>query len=141
MPGRVLSTLFIVAVVLLAGCDDGRIPPREDGATTQTSGFQRVPDVIDVEVAAAGDTYRFDVTVSSPYDSPERYADAFRVLTPDGDVLAVRELLHDHADEQPFTRSLGDVAVPAGIRTVTVQARDLEYGWGGGTVEVELPDR
>jgi hypothetical protein len=83
----------------------------------------------------------FNVTVSSPYDTPQRYADAFRVVAKDGTVYGERKLFHDHADEQPFTRDLHGVSIPVGTRTVVVQARDQKYGYGGNTVEVNLPGR
>lgn len=103
---------------------------------------QRHPDIVAVEVRPRGpDRFDFDVTVSSPYDSPQRYADAFRVLGPDGAELGVRTLWHDHAGEQPFTRELHDVVIPPGLRRVTVQGRDRRHGWGGRTMEVELPGR
>jgi hypothetical protein len=85
-------------------------------------------------------TFDFTITISSPYDSPDRYADAWRVLAPDGTVFGIRELLHDHAAEQPFTRSLEGVKIPPNITTVTVEGRDLINGWGGRTVEIVLPD-
>lgn len=66
----------------------------------------RPSDVVDATLERSGDRGRVAATTSSPYDSPDRYADAFRVLAPDGTVLGVRELLHDHANEQPLTRSL-----------------------------------
>ena len=97
------------------------------------------PDVVDVSVSGDGSSYDFAVTISSPYDSPERYADAWRVIGDDGQVYGVRELLHDHGNEQPFTRSLGGVEIPDTIASVTIQGRDLVYGWGGGVVEVSLP--
>lgn len=97
------------------------------------------PDVVDAVARQADDgTWEFDVTISSPYDSPERYADAWRVLGPDGDQLAIRELNHDHASEQPFTRSLSGVAIPADLNEVTIQGRDQVNGWGGDTVTVRL---
>lgn len=103
---------------------------------------QKYPDVVAAKAQARGaDTFDFDVTVSSPYDTPQRYADAFRVLGKEGTVLGERILLHDHAGEQPFTRDLYGVRIPRGIRTVTVQARDQKYGYGGKTVEVTLPRR
>ena len=103
---------------------------------------QRFPDVVDVKVRQAGaNTFDFDVTVSSPYDTPQRYADAFRVTGRDGTVFGERKLLHDHAGEQPFTRDLYGVAIPAGIKTVTVQARDRKYGYGGKTAEASIPGR
>lgn len=48
-------------------------------------------------------------------------------------------LLHDHAGEQPFTRSLDDVAIPDGVDRVTIEGRDLEHGWGGGTATIDVP--
>ena len=103
---------------------------------------QRFPDVISVkvEVAQPG-VFNFDVTVSSPYDTPSRYADGFRVSTIEGKLLGERKLMHDHQTEQPFTRDLYSVKIPEGIKKVVVQARDQKYGYGGKTVEVMLPGR
>lgn len=102
---------------------------------------QKYPDVVDVRVSATGNSYRFDVTLSSPYDSRERYADAFRIKTVDGNTLGIRQLLHDHAYEQPFTRSLTGVEIPADISEVIVEGRDQKYGWGGKTMKVSVPGR
>ncbi|UZD66766.1 hypothetical protein [Marinobacter sp. AN1] len=111
-------------------------------APVQAAETRKYPDVVDVAVTEAGaGRYHFDVTLSSPYDSPERYADAFRVSTPEGKTLGVRKLLHHHANEQPFTRSLRDVAVPEGVSRVVVEGRDQQYGYGGETVEAALPAR
>ena len=117
----------------MAACSGG-------STATTTGGAQRFPDVIDVDVKETfANVYRFDVTTSSPYDTPERYADAWRVRGEDGKVYGVRELLHDHAAEQPFTRSLSDVSIAPGTAKVVVEGRDLEHGWGGESVTVELP--
>ena len=98
------------------------------------------PDVVDARAVAAPDgTYRFSVTLESRYDSSERYADAWRVLAPDGTELGRRILRHDHAAEQPFTRSLDGVRIPDGVDVVTIQGRDMRSGWGGATFEVEIP--
>jgi hypothetical protein len=103
---------------------------------------QKFPDVLGAKVIArAADTFDFDVTVSSPYDTPQRYADAFRVTGAGGAVYGERILLHDHAGEQPFTRELYGVKVPRGVRSVTIQARDQRYGYGGKIIEVRLPGR
>lgn len=108
----------------------------------QASPEQRYPDVADVKVkAAAGDTFDFDVTVSSPYDTPSRYADAFHVVTLAGQVLGERKLLHDHQSEQPFTRELYGVRIPAAFKEVVVQARDQKNGYGGKSARVRLPGR
>ncbi len=103
---------------------------------------QKHPDVLAAKVRPSGaDTFDFDVTVSSPYDTPQRYADAFRVMGKDGAVFGERVLLHDHAGEQPFTRDLHGVKIPPAVRIVVVQARDQRFGYGGKTLEVQLPGR
>jgi len=86
----------------------------------------------------ADGTWQVSATLSSPYDSAERYADAWRVLAPDGSELGIRELTHDHAGEQPFTRSLAGVDIPKGVDVVTIEGRDQISGWGGTTVDLEL---
>jgi hypothetical protein len=111
-------------------------------AQTPAAALQKHPDVVAVKVrAGTAGRFDFDVTVSSPYDAPDRYADAFRVSSKDGRVYGERKLLHDHAGEQPFTRDLYGVAVPAGVRVVVVQARDSRFGYGGKTMDVALPGR
>lgn len=144
-------TVMAVALVTVVGCTEstaGDRQPSGDAATTAAPATaddttatpdQQFPDVLEAEVTASGDAWSVAATISSPYDSPERYADAFRVVAPDGTVLGVRELLHDHAGEQPFTRSLDDVTIPDDVDEVSVEGRDLANGWGGDTVTVPVP--
>ncbi len=128
--GRTALRVFVLAAVAFAP------------ALAADGQAQKFPDVVAVTVRAVGaDAFDFDVTVFSPYDTPRRYADAFRVLGSDGAVYGERKLLHDHAGEQPFTRDLHGVRIPRAVRGVVVQARDQRYGYGGRTVAVELPGR
>ena len=147
MLARSAIALVLVGATAVAACgdDDAASGPEPTPTSTPTptsvgsSGDEQLfPDILDVVVTPEGDTFRFDVTVSSPYDTPERYADAWRIVAPDGTELGVRELAHDHAAEQPFTRSLTDVEVPPGVTTVTVEGRDQVNGWGGATVTVTI---
>ena len=113
---------------------------------SQEPGAQWFPDIVDATVHPPAhrrtDTvFDVEVTVSSPYDTPERYADGWRVLTLEGTVLGSHTLLHDHAGEQPFTRVQTGLVIPAGVETVVIQGRDLVHGYGGGTVEVAVPGR
>lgn len=113
-------------------------------ASAQATGTesQHYPDVVDAKVQARGaNRFDFDVTVSSPYDTPLRYADAFRVMNAKGVTYGERTLWHDHASEQPFTRDLYGVVIPPGVRVVVIQARDKKYGYGGKTLQVTLPGR
>ena len=84
-------------------------------------------------------TWTFAVTLSSPYDSPSQYADAWRVLGPDGVELGFRLLTHHHANEQPFTRSQSGIEIPDDVTTVTVEGRDQLNGWGGESLDYDLP--
>jgi hypothetical protein len=108
-------------------------------ASTEANQALLFPDVIGVEVTDnRNGTYRFDVTISSPYDRNDQYADAWRVLGPDGTEYGVRVLTHPHANEQPFTRSLDGVEIPAAVTEVTIEGRDLVNGWGGATMLTPL---
>ncbi len=99
---------------------------------------QRFPDIVAVEATASADSWTFTVTVSSPYDSPQRYADGWRVVGPDGTVYGEHVLTHDHAAEQPFTRTQSGVTIPTDVRRVTIEGRDMRNGYGGATFAVDL---
>jgi hypothetical protein len=136
---RRATTVAAMGVVLAVGGCAGGADVTDRGPTEASE--QPYPDVLEAELEPSGDAWRLTATISSPYDTPERYADAFRALTPDGEELGVRELLHDHADEQPFTRSLEGLEIPADVSEVVVEGRDQRHGWGGGTVRVPVPGR
>ena len=144
MLARSIAVVALVGATAIAACgDDDAVseptPPATSTSVAASADERQFPDIVEVAVTAeGGDTFRFDVTVSSPYDTPERYADAWRIVAPDGAELGVRELTHDHAGEQPFTRSLTGVVIPPDVTTVTVEGRDLVNGWGGGTQSVTI---
>ena len=97
-------------------------------------------DVVAVEAVPEGSgSWRFHVTVAHGDTGWDHYADKWDVMTPDGAVLGTRVLLHPHEAEQPFTRSLGGVRIPAGTGTVVLRAHDSEHGYGGEEMTVELP--
>ena len=77
------------------------------------------------------------MTLLSEYDSPARYADAWRVLDGDDNELGIRVLAHDHASEQPFTRSTS-VEIPSEINLVFIEGRDQVNGWNGERFELIL---
>lgn len=97
-------------------------------------------DVIKVEVKNLGDnTYQFDVTVFHKDEGWEHYADKWDIVGPDGTIFGIRILYHPHVNEQPFTRSLSGVKIPANVHTVTIRAHDLIHKYGGKVMIVELP--
>ena len=150
-------SLTIIAVVGLAlsACSSAEEPATVADETTTTTvaattessaaaepdeAAELFPDVVGVEATSEGDNrWTFAVTLSSPYDSPARYADSWRVMGPDGTVYGERFLTHHHAGEQPFTRTQSGIEIPADVLTVIVEGRDQVSGWGGTTLEYTLP--
>ena len=80
----------------------------------------------------------FNVTLKHGDTGWDHYADAWRVVTEDGKELGTRTLYHPHVDEQPFTRSLGDVQIPAGINVVYIEAHDKVHGWSKQRYKVKI---
>jgi hypothetical protein len=109
-----------------------------EATVAEASAEQRFPDIIDATAEQTNLGWTFNVTVSSPYDSADRYADAWRIIGPEGTVYGTRELAHDHAAEQPFTRTIQAVEIPDDVDVVTIEGRDQANGWGGRTFELTL---
>lgn len=109
-------------------------------AMLATSAAADDPIVEAAKARADGATFHFDVTVRHPDTGWDHYADGWSVLAPDGTELGHRKLLHPHETEQPFTRSLSGVTVPAGLTTVIIRVHDNVHGWGRG-FELPLPGR
>jgi len=104
--------------------------------------FAGEADVVKAVAKPAGDgQYRFDVTIKSNDKGWDYYCDRFDILGPDGKILGTRILHHPHEAEQPFTRSLGSVAIDPSITEVTVTATMKPSGEGGETVKIKLPGR
>ena len=132
-------SLALMATVVLVGC--GSISDQFINLMMAPESTARFPDVVDVELRRTGDRlYDVVVTLSSPYDTPQRYADGWRVLDEDGNVLGIHTLLHDHAAEQPFTRTQPGLHIAEGISEVMVEGRDQVHGFGGQTMTVAVPE-
>lgn len=148
---RMKKLAALVGVFVLAGCGSdagsgseatGESAQGAASASSSASGSTanaEYPDVLAAELSGDGDSYSLSVTMSSEYDTPERYADGWRVLDPDGNELGTWELGHDHAGEQPFTRTQTGLEIPDDVTEVTVEGRDQANGYGGATVTVEVP--
>lgn len=117
---------------------DASVPQVDPVDDAESGDIQMFPDVIGATATRDGATWTVSATLSSPYDTPERYADAWRVVGPDGTVYGERILTHDHANEQPFTRSESGIEIPDDVSSVTIEGRDQKFGYGGDTFELEL---
>ncbi|MGR3501957.1 hypothetical protein [Pseudaestuariivita sp.] len=107
-------------------------------ALLPTNALADPPAIEKVEARPGGMGWTFTVTLSHPDTGWDHYADGWEVMLEDGTSLGIRELLHPHVHEQPFTRSLSGVTVPDGVRTVYVRARDNVDGWAPGRTKVTL---
>lgn len=97
-------------------------------------------EVIDVKVSCPS-SCTFKVTVKHADSGWDHYANQWQVLTLDGKELGTRVLYHPHEHEQPFTRSLSGVKIPADIKQVLVRAKDSVHGFSGAEKIVDLPVR
>jgi hypothetical protein len=85
--------------------------------------------IVGAEAIKKGSTWHFNVTLRHKDTGWDHYADAWRVVTKDGKVLGERTLYHPHVNEQPFTRGLSDVKIPADMERVYIEAHDKVHGW------------
>lgn len=100
------------------------------------------PSVLDATARAnINGTYAVSATIFHKDEGWKHYADKFDVLDENGQILATRILYHPHVDEQPFTRSISNVAVPVGTTSVVIRAHDLVHGYGKRTFTLQLPRR
>lgn len=53
--------------------------------------------------------------------------------------MALCALLHPHETEQPFTRGLSVVEIPAGSHHVLIRARCTRDGWRQTLFRLDLP--
>ena len=120
-----MNRLFILALIL----------------STHPSAVAGESDVLSVDVSCNDDANcRFDVTVKHGDEGWEHYANRWEILSPDGEILATRILAHPHVNEQPFTRSLANIRIPANLEEVVIRAHDLMHGYGGREFVVKLPN-
>ena len=127
----------VVVVLGLSACTTSSPAP---GTPSTSSAGQFFPDVVALDPTTLSTTSTsVAVTLSSPYDTPARYADAIRVRSTDSTAIyGTVKLGHDHATEQPFTRTLTGLHIPAGVTTVIVEGHDQVNGWGGRTLTVQV---
>jgi hypothetical protein len=98
------------------------------------------PEIRFVRATQGDETWRFDVTLAYPDTGWQDYADGWHVATPDGVILGTRVLLHPHENEQPFTRSLSGVTIPAGVTEILIRSHDLLSGYSPDTLAIPLTE-
>ena len=83
---------------------------------------------------------QWSVNVTLRHDDSgwDHYADRWRVVDGDNHVLGDRVLYHPHVNEQPFTRGLSHVLIPATTQLVYIEAHDKVHGWTNSRMQVNF---
>ena len=98
-------------------------------------------EIVHARFQQAGDAWQVSVTLRHGDTGWEHYADGWRVVDTQGQVLGTRTLYHPHVDEQPFTRSQSGIYIPGDLEQVIVRAGCNVHGFGGKEMVIELyPD-
>lgn len=95
-------------------------------------------EIVNTEFSKRADTWHIGTTLKHGDTGWEHYADAWRIVDKAGNELGKRTLFHPHESEQPFTRFLSGVRIPAGTKIVYVEAHDKVHGWSKQRVAVDL---
>ena len=118
------QTIFL-HLFLLVACTNANSEPK-----TQ----EKFADVTNVSVSGSENAYTFNVTISSPDTGCDQYADWWEVISKSGELIYRRILLHSHVNEQPFTRSGGNVDISE-EDIIWVRAHMNNTGYGGKTLK------
>jgi len=95
-------------------------------------------EIVNVKLLQHASSWTAQVTLRHTDTGWDHYADGWRVVSPDGKELGYRTLYHPHVNEQPFTRSLSGITIPASMDEVIVEAHDKVHGWSPDRVTIDL---
>jgi hypothetical protein len=82
--------------------------------------------------------WTFSVTIQHDDTGWDHYADAWRILDSNDNVLGARSLVHPHEGQPSLTRSISGVQIPDGVTSVFIQTHDNKDGWGQSMTPVTL---
>ena len=101
--------------------------------------FANEVKILAADFSKTGDNlWTVNVTLKHDDTGWDHYADNWRVVDSEGTILGDRVLYHPHVDEQPFTRGLNNVRIPAGVTVVYIEAHDKVHGWTPDKLKVDL---
>ncbi len=122
---------LLLAILLACGSSGADRPqPARIDVPERPAAPTTYADVDHVLATGNPGAYRLAVTVYSPDQDCDTYADWWEVVTPEGELLYRRILGHSHAQEQPFQRSGGPIEVRPD-QQVIVRAHMNDSGYGG----------
>lgn len=106
--------------------------------------FNQVAKANEVEILTAAlfhqsqDEYLVNVKLKHQDTGGDHYADAWRIIDDQGNILGNRILLHPHVGEQPFTRALSNVKLDDNLTHIYIEAHDNHHGWAKQKLEIDL---
>jgi hypothetical protein len=95
-------------------------------------------EIVFAELVEGARGWRITVTLKHADSGWDHYANAWRIIAESGQILGERILHHPHVIEQPFTRSLGPVAIPVGTRAVYIEGQDSVHGGSAQRLKVDM---
>ena len=95
-------------------------------------------EIVNVVLTNNSGSWRADVTLNHADTGWKHYADGWRLVDEQGNVLGNRVLYHPHVNEQPFTRSLSGFGIPKDKKIIYVEAHDFERGWSKKRVKINM---
>jgi len=142
---KIRLQLFLI-IFILTGCLTVSSDNISTGSIEAGDPMNGNADVIYVKAIETNkNEWTFHVTVTHPDTGWDDYADGWNVEMEDGTVIKryqisnfTRILLHPHISEQPFTRSQVGLPIPDNTQSVIVKAHDLDDGFGGKEIRVDL---
>lgn len=95
-------------------------------------------EIVMTQFTKRADTWHVGTTLRHEDSGWKHFADAWRIVDEKGKELGKRTLFHPHENEQPFTRYLPSLRLPASTKIVYVEAHDKKHGWSKQRVKVDL---
>ncbi len=122
-----------IIILFFASCSAELTPTVDDlaGPTLDIpkDAIEEHVEVTEVRVTESSGQFSFSVTLKSPDTGCDQYADWWEIITPDSMLLQRRILTHSHVNEQPFTRSGGNLSLDRN-QTIIIRGHmnNLSYG-------------
>jgi len=142
---KVLITLFMLLATPflfsqgLVVVDDFNVTMEDSESLEMNSLDLDYTHVIKARGAVRNGSWTIYVTLLHNDSGWGHYADRWQIIDPaTGEILAERILGHPHENEQPFTRSLSRISLPASITVILIRGACQVHGFGGSEITIDL---